>query len=206
MRKILKSENVAEGLRKLFDCDLNQPIIPELKEDQLESISKYLDALPSKTVESSLAAILVGAELDAKSLRSLTKRWKLANEEARQIDASLKHWKTITSADSLPWSVVQPVLIDRDAAVIVDVAQAAAVANSIPDAGVTIARDALGWETQRLNPKPLLTGDDLTSSGIAAGPVFKEILSTVRNAQLDNKITTQDQAFAIANEILERDG
>ena len=206
MRKILKSENVAEGLRKLFDCDLNQPIIPELKEDQLQSISKYLDALPSKTVESSLAAILVGAELDAKSLRSLTKRWKLANEEARQIDASLKHWKTITSADSLPWSVVQPVLIDRDAAVIVDVAQAAAVANSIPDAGVTIARDALGWETQRLNPKPLLTGDDLTSSGIAAGPVFKEILSTVRNAQLDNKITTQDQAFAIANEILERDG
>ncbi len=47
-------------------------------------------------------------------------------------------------------------------------------------------------------PPPLVTGDDLTAAGLKPGPVFRTILDTVYDAQLEGKTTTRDDAMAIA--------
>lgn len=58
------------------------------------------------------------------------------------------------------------------------------------------------WKPEDLNPAPLLTGHDLTRRGLAPGPLFKELLDAVREAQLDGTIKTQPQAWDLIDRIL----
>ena len=47
---------------------------------------------------------------------------------------------------------------------------------------------------QKLNPPLLLDGNDLRQL-IQPGPVFKEILTAVRDAQLEGQLTSQSEAL-----------
>jgi tRNA nucleotidyltransferase/poly(A) polymerase len=47
-------------------------------------------------------------------------------------------------------------------------------------------------------PMPLITGDDLTAKGLNPGPIFKQILDSVYDAQLEGKISTREQAMEMA--------
>lgn len=47
-------------------------------------------------------------------------------------------------------------------------------------------------------PPPLLTGDDLVAAGLTPGPAFKRILDEVYDAQLEGRITTKQEALAMA--------
>lgn len=48
---------------------------------------------------------------------------------------------------------------------------------------------------ENIRPEPLLTGKDLIAAGYPAGPRFKEILSTVEDAQLEGKLTNRNEAI-----------
>ena len=48
-----------------------------------------------------------------------------------------------------------------------------------------------------LKPVPLLRGRDLIQLGFQPGPLFGEILSKVYDAQLDEEITTHQEAIAM---------
>lgn len=47
---------------------------------------------------------------------------------------------------------------------------------------------------EELHPPPLLTGDDLIAGGYAPGPLFKEMLHAVEEAQLNGEIRTKEEA------------
>ena len=51
-------------------------------------------------------------------------------------------------------------------------------------------------EPEELHPHPILTGDDLIQMGYTPGPVFREILGSLRDAQLENRVKTRRQAKA----------
>ena len=51
-------------------------------------------------------------------------------------------------------------------------------------------------EPEELHPHPILTGNDLIRMGYTPGPVFREILSSLRDAQLENRVKTLRQAEA----------
>jgi poly(A) polymerase len=53
---------------------------------------------------------------------------------------------------------------------------------------------------EQVRPKPLIGGDDLIAAGYAPGPVFKEILGRVENAQLDGRLRTKDEAMRFVEE------
>jgi poly(A) polymerase len=55
-------------------------------------------------------------------------------------------------------------------------------------------------ENQR-DPQPLITGRDLNDEGMVAGPLFKDILRAVVNAQLDGRIQDRQDALRMAKEI-----
>ena len=46
-----------------------------------------------------------------------------------------------------------------------------------------------------IRPEPLITGDDLIAAGYVPGPVFKQILSAVEDAQLDGGLQSKNQAM-----------
>lgn len=47
---------------------------------------------------------------------------------------------------------------------------------------------------EQLHPPPLLTGDDLIARGYTPGPLFKNILNAVEEAQLSGEIQTKAEA------------
>jgi poly(A) polymerase len=46
-----------------------------------------------------------------------------------------------------------------------------------------------------VRPQPLLSGDDLQASGYAPGPLFKEILTAVEDAQLEGRLNSKQDAM-----------
>jgi len=53
---------------------------------------------------------------------------------------------------------------------------------------------------QVIKPAPLLRGDDLMALGYPPGPIFKQILQTVEDAQLDGKIGSREEALQLVAE------
>jgi len=53
---------------------------------------------------------------------------------------------------------------------------------------------------EEIRPAPLLRGDDLIAIGYAPGPIFKEILQAIEDAQLEGKVHTSAQAVRLVIE------
>jgi poly(A) polymerase len=53
---------------------------------------------------------------------------------------------------------------------------------------------------EALRPPPLLRGGDLIALGYRPGPLFKEILSAIEDAQLEGRIATREEALALVRE------
>ena len=63
---------------------------------------------------------------------------------------------------------------------------------------VEFCRNALArFSAETMRPPPLLDGRDLIALGLEPGPRFKEILSSVEEAQLEGTIATRDEALAL---------
>ena len=58
------------------------------------------------------------------------------------------------------------------------------------------------WSPEELNPAPLLTGHDLTKHGLEPGPLFKELLDAVREAQLDGTVKNKPEALGLVEALL----
>jgi poly(A) polymerase len=58
---------------------------------------------------------------------------------------------------------------------------------------------------EQVRPARLITGDDLKAMGLAPGPVFKEALRAVEDAQLNGQIHTPEEALRLAQACFARD-
>lgn len=56
------------------------------------------------------------------------------------------------------------------------------------------------FSAEELRPTPLMTGEDLISMGFSPGPLFKEILGAVEDAQLAGEIATPGAARRLVKE------
>jgi poly(A) polymerase len=62
------------------------------------------------------------------------------------------------------------------------------------------------WTQDDLDPEPLLSGHDLARLGLKPGPIYKELLDAVREAQLDATIKAMPQALALVERLLKEKG
>jgi poly(A) polymerase len=53
---------------------------------------------------------------------------------------------------------------------------------------------------EQIRPAPLITGADLIAAGYKPGPQFKELLTAVEDAQLDEKITSKEEAMELVRQ------
>ncbi len=54
---------------------------------------------------------------------------------------------------------------------------------------------------EQIRPTPLITGDDLIAAGYKPGPLFKELLTAVEDAQLDGSISTKEEAMELVKNL-----
>ncbi len=57
----------------------------------------------------------------------------------------------------------------------------------------------------QIRPRPLITGDDLIEAGFTPGPIFKELLTAVEDAQLEGVIATKEQALELVKKSIGRE-
>jgi poly(A) polymerase len=57
--------------------------------------------------------------------------------------------------------------------------------------------------SEPLRPAPLVTGKDLIEMGLRPGPEFKGLLLAVEDAQLENRVTTREEALILVQELLD---
>jgi tRNA nucleotidyltransferase (CCA-adding enzyme) len=202
MRRVMTSPHAFQGLHRLQQTGLAPHVLPGLAIMDWERLGGLLQHLPDRSFAAALACVAIASDDGKQALRQTSNRWKLSTEENRQASAAIKHHATLIGAAQLPWSVVQPVLVNRDRDIILSVAIAVATHDQCDLTGIEKIHEAIGWPPEQLDPAPLLTGDDLQKTGIPAGPQYRVLLQTVRDRQLNGEIETVDQAWKVVKHVL----
>lgn len=57
---------------------------------------------------------------------------------------------------------------------------------------------------EKISPAPLVTGHDLIAMGLKPGPVFKQILTRIREEQLEEKLVTREGALERARQLVDQ--
>jgi hypothetical protein len=158
---------------------------------------RWLHALgPDGSFEQALA-VLLSPYLKRQGIDAVRAAWKLSNAESKNIEWIDRNLLTLSRAHQLPWSQIQPLLIQPMAR---PTLQVGLIQFGADHKGINLCRDRLSqWPPEQLDPPQLLNGNDLAQLGIPSGPIYSEILRAVRREQLDQQIRDHDQAIAFAS-------
>ena len=209
MRRMLVHPCRASAVQMLYDAGLLTVILPEIaalrptpENQPWTQTLAILQALQSPTFSMSLAALLraIPAVEDASQpLASLIgSRWKLANDELAGVVRLLRDDPLIRRAKHLPWPRLQRILVAEGAAELLGYSQAVAEVVDRDSSHIDFCWQQLALPREELNPPRLITGNDLKPLGIQPGPAFREILEAIRDAQLEKRIGTKDEALQFA--------
>jgi poly(A) polymerase len=196
MRRLLADAGRVEGVGLLVETGLAREILPEIAGPEgVATRSSALSRLgPDAGFLVALAALLMPF-VDAGGAAEVCRRWRLSNKETERVAWLVEHHAALHGAATLPWSKLQPLLVAEGIDDLLTLTEAAS------PSGVEAAahcRQLLTQPPETLDPPPLLTGDDLRSSGIPPGPQYRMILERARAAQLDGLIRTKAEALALA--------
>ncbi len=217
LRKMLIHPNRAAAVRLLLDTSLLDVILPESRvlfhsaacethtasePDFWHDTVGILDRLPRPTFPVALAALLWGVyQCDtqpAQTVNAICDRWKLSNHEQKTAAWLLVHEPLVRRASIIPWPRLQRILIEPAVEELLMLSQAVASQLEESPSEIAFCRAKLRLPPSQLDPPPLITGDDLRQAGFAAGPLYRRLLDDVRDAQLEARITSRDQALQLA--------
>ncbi len=130
------------------------------------------------------------------TVRGICRRLKLSNQETNHICWLVSHQQALDNATSRPLASLKRLLVHPQIADLLQLAYRSALAEQRATPGLDFATDYLArTPPEVLNPPELIDGADLQTLGLPPGPKFKEILSAVRDAQLNEELATRDQAL-----------
>lgn len=209
MRRMLSHPTRAEAVELLRDVGLLEAILPEAfaaNPDDWAAMMRALKAYGDGDFAVALALVLrFSGVVGGKRVtpRSLQQRWRLSNEETQRMEDALAMESVLLEADKLPWPVVQRQLIRENARGSLGYVQALAETLSTRKEGIQFCLNRLSWPTEKLNPTPLVTGDDLVALGLRPGRHFKAVLDRIRDLQLEGKLTAKEAALDEARRLAE---
>ncbi len=215
LRRILSHARRRTGMQLLDQCRLLTKIFPELQpavqappNDPLaiawHQTLTILDRLEEPSPATAMAAVLRSLADDREgglqTIHRVCRRLRLSNEEIAEIDFLVRHESMVRTARQQPWPRLQRLLIQPLSGPLLDYARAVAEVVDGTTDNVRFCREKRALPHQQWNPPPLITGQDLHAIGLPPGPIYRLILERVRDAQLENRIATRDQALELARQ------
>jgi tRNA nucleotidyltransferase/poly(A) polymerase len=209
MRRMLADSGRAEGIRLLFETGLAVEVLPEIVPQDASARLRLEETLAllarlGKGCDFPLAlAVLLhpfsnAAGPAAAASAAVCLRWKLSNKETERICWLVEHRQALIPAWSMRWSAIQPLLTADGVFDLLTLMEAASPAEAEAAAH---CRRLLEQFHERLDPPPLLTGNDLLAVGIPRGPQYKTLLQQIRDAQLDEQVRTKEEAMEMVETI-----
>lgn len=215
LRKMLKHSGRAQGFALLEAAGLRKHILPELAgtgagpdslTDYLHETGQLLQGIRTNSFELALAIVLrsllstiTGPDQQPLLLARVTetgKQLKLSNQEICHIGWLLQHLPDLSQAEHLPLSRLKPLLAHPWHTDLLEWIRAAAEVHQQQSTSVEFCQNYLKQTSSEiLEPAPLLHGGDLMKLGLQPGPDFALWLKQIREAQLDEKIHSREEAL-----------
>ena len=217
MRKMLVHPRRAAAVALLRDLQLLEVILPEaaiLVPADTDSVLAssaanwdntlaILGRLDEPTFRVALAGLLWGIQQRTAGgddvVGEIGARWKLSNHEQNGVEWMLGNLPFIRHATEIPWPRLQRLLVSPMIDELLTLAAAVALQIDGTDDQIEFCRRRRSLPKDQWNPAPLITGDDLRTAGFRAGPIYKQILESVRDAQLEDRVTTRAAALELAH-------
>lgn len=203
---ILKEKDPFPALERLQELELLSHIHPDLTiTDEIKSnLSKIIQAdigsewnLPpeSATLPLKLTMLYITWFMDCgKNFRSIIKRLRMPAVIPTATSQAKKFKKINTSLSSLRPSQITEIFDTFRKEVL--------LIFSIILTNEPVKLLIYNYVTHWQKVKPFTTGLELQAAGITPGPIYKEILSQLRDAWLDQKITSVEDELQLLNEII----
>jgi tRNA nucleotidyltransferase/poly(A) polymerase len=219
MRLMLVHRRRAAAVDLLQDVGLLSVILPELAtaneagkttargragDEAWLAALDTLDALAEPGFPLALAALLYPF-VDGPGTIAVGRRWKLSNTEMKRARWLVENGQALVGAQEMPWSRVQPMLVSEGILELVALHEAIATAGGRQSDEAAWCRQVLQLPSDKLDPAPLVNGDDLIAHGVPRGKLFQRLLGAVREAQLDAKIATKAEALALVDRLRSSD-
>lgn len=205
MRRMLVDPHRGHAAGLLVETGLARWVLPEIvpaeqsARQRLDRGLAVLERLANPGFPLALAGLLSQTS-DAQAAAQLGRRWRLSNKETERVVWLVEHRDSLLAAREKPWSTVQKLLAHEGAADLVALTAAVARVEGRDLQDVDWCRQMLARPRVELDPPPLLTGDDLLRHGVPAGPVYRDLLERLRDAQLDGRVRTRAEALSLVDE------
>lgn len=197
LEKMLVRSSRAPALRQIAELGLLPYLWTDARwsEDQLARAIRALDALPEQAdFVLALAAMLL--DLSPREARRVARDLRCSNEETsalawliEQVDA-LEHAEVLCLPEFK--RLVASPRFDDLLALHAAVCDARGLAK---DANLAARRRREAIPPDQITPPPFVTGDDLIALGQEPGPLFGNLLETLYDEQLDERLTSREQAL-----------
>ncbi len=134
---------------------------------------------------------------------NICRRLKLSVAERERVAWLIVHQECLRNAENLPLHKLKKILANPGIRELLALHRADALADERPVNHVEYGERMLErWSEDELNPPAFVTGHDVEALGMRPGPGYKELLETVRDAQLDGIIATREEALVLLERAL----
>jgi poly(A) polymerase len=191
MEKMFSNHTRKEAIKMMFDYNL----VPK----EIVNIDAF-DKLPKNPSNELCWAVFINGERtnNIHNKEALLKTFKLSNDKVKHvigiINDAAKHDTVFSKSKVVDLAVVKKLYRNiwvQDACEFNKVIGKYSFASALVE--------VFKYATIDVNPKPLITGDDLIEMGFVKGPIFRQIKEAVENAQLREEISTVEEAMKIVN-------
>ncbi len=174
--------------------------------DDRARIARRLEGLPSQTVSPYLAlSAMLGGESPPRA-EELCRELRLSNRETETVVWMLRALPQLADEAHMELADLKILMAGPVWAELVELLDAHQLAaGQDRSLGERLRRRAADIPPAAAAPPPLLSGDDLSAIGMTPGPRFGEILKAVYRAQLNQRITSKDQARELAKRLIRED-
>lgn len=135
--------------------------------------------------------------------RGVCKRLRLSNQETDSIEWLLTNLGDVFASATKSLAQLKRMLAHPDARDLLALGRADRLAAEEDLSGVMHCEELLQrTPPEKLDPPPFVTGDDLIARGLPPGKRIREILDTIREAQLNEELTEKEEAFRLADQLI----
>jgi poly(A) polymerase len=204
MRRMLSDPHRSRALKLLRDSGVLPKLFPAgFVLPQQASWEATCNVL-AQLVEPSFAlalGILLGTMTDTAGVKQIGRLWRLSNQDTVRTAWLVEHQDALRGARTNPWPQIQRILIHDGSGELLQRLAAEVACQEADEADLTFCRERLAWPGERLDPSPLISGDDLVAHGLSPGKLYQQLLLAVRDAQLLGEIANRDEALALVDQL-----
>jgi tRNA nucleotidyltransferase/poly(A) polymerase len=197
--KVLTGPDPARGLDLLHESGLLTHILPEVEAffgTELFTLVKIqLGILRAPSAVLSMSVLLQDAGATGELTHEICRRLRMSNVEADQIADLIASRSSFIQAKELREADLRRLLNKPNINDHLELLRAYCISSQRGLASCSFCLDKLSEYAQNPIGTPLLKGEDLIKMGYRPGPIFKQILRTIEDLQLEGALKTREEAL-----------